>query len=559
MSHGTIPGDPNTLTFGRWLIHPQGSGAVAPWAVLAAALLAGAGLRLAICLQNASFWFDEVLFATGLETYYPDAQAQTSPPLFMWIERGCRFLFGHSEASLRLPSLAAGLILLVVIAALGFRIGGPWLAAAATAAAAISPNLCRYSNELKPYGMDALVCAALILAAIPFVMGRGSRFRLVLLGIAGIAGIFLSSSAIFVLTGIAAALFVRGWQGDGLGRPMVLSSIWAAAFLIAYRLVYGALSGSAYLQQFWAGALLSRASLSEMVRRICEGLTVPAFGLDDGFALLSVAGVGLLVLGTRAMFRREGLAGVALYWIPALCAVGAALAGKWFVVMRLMLFLAPLMIVLAVLGALEIARWIPRHARARIAWILWLLLLLPMKYTFWRVRHVELESNRSMVELCLREAKPGDVVYVYPRGVAPWIYYSTRWDGDHAESVRMLAISQASGANSGNTQSRGRPVLHEGFDWRFERAGRIELLGIPTGIQSTMSGYAGNPDPGWAENETARLAAERAASRFWIFVSEYQPQALASLLERLRRQGFVQDRVYTGNRTLVYSMHRATG
>jgi hypothetical protein len=102
--------------------------------------------------------------------------------------------------------------------------------------------------------------------------------------------------------------------------------------------------------------------------------------------------------------------------------------------------------------------------------------------------------------------------------------------------------------------SRGAPVVHEGFDWRFERAGRIELFGVPTGIESTTFGNGGVPDPGWADNEIDRMLNEHAAKRFWIVCSEYQPPALDSLINRLKERGFSVEPAYQG---LAVALYRA--
>jgi hypothetical protein len=172
-------------------------------------------------------------------------------------------------------------------------------------------------------------------------------------------------------------------------------------------------------------------------------------------------------------------------------------------------------------------------------WVLGaLLLLLPLKYTVWRVRHAEQESNRAVVSECLRRLEPGDVVYIYPRATAAWVYYSQNWRARNRNNTEaMIAAIERSGPNAGNVPSRHRPVVHEGFGWKFARSGRIELFGVPIGIESTTLGHAGNPDPGWADNEIDRMLSEHAAKRIWLVLTTYLPQALDSLLRRLNQRG----------------------
>jgi hypothetical protein len=171
------------------------------------------------------------------------------------------------------------------------------------------------------------------------------------------------------------------------------------------------------------------------------------------------------------------------------------------------------------------------------------------------VRNPELQSNRAIVAQYMREAKPGDIVYVFPRSTAAWIYYTSDLQNKR-ELQRLLPLIERPGPNAGNMPSRGRSVSDEGFDWRLVRSGRVELYGVPTGIQSTMNGFAGSPDPGWADNEVARITADHPGGSLWIFASEYQPEALDSLLGRLQRDGYSVVRVYRKTKVVLYQMSR---
>lgn len=537
-----------------------GADGPAPAIIALCAILLGTAVRLAMYFQNPSLWFDEIGVAISV-AMGSRFDVQTAPPLYLAVERLFALLGGVNDLTLRLPSLLAGLLVLVLIAAIGFRMGGPWVGALAAAMAALSSNLCRYSNELKPYGIDATVSAALLLLALPVLNGGNSRMQRLLLFVAGFAAVLLSTPAIFVLAGVAAALFLRDLKRGskpsqflGLGAA---SLVWAVTFLMVYRVSYGSLADSEFMRRFWAGALVTPSSgFLKIITSIADALALPALGLEDPSIVIRIVCVVLLLPGIRAVFRRFGLPGVTLFCAPLACAVAAALMGKWYLTTRLMMFGVPAICVLMAMGAWQLSAWAPKSLQLRAFWIVSALaLILPLRYTLWRVRHPEKEGNRGLVAAAIHEARPGDVFYVYPRSTAAWAYYSIDWrNNDRSDARRLVAAIIRSGPNSANVPSRGAPVVHEGFDWRFERAGRIELFGVPTGIESTTFGNAGVPDPGWADNEIDRMLNERTATRFWIVCSEYQPPALDSLINRLKEGGFSVEPAYQG---LAVALYRA--
>jgi hypothetical protein len=516
-------------------------------------------VRFLIYAQNPSLWFDEILVALNVATRsYLHLGVlrfdQAAPPLYLWLVRLCVDVFGVHEASLRLPSLMAGAALLVLTAVLAFEAAGPYAAALATAIAALSANLCRYSDELKPYGMDAAVSAVLLLLAWPVLANGGSRARRITLAACGVASVFLSMPAIFVLAGIAAALLVSEWRRSRAVWIVAVSAAWAGSFLAAYKLFYAA-ADSPYMQRFWAGAKLGPSSgVAKAASAIGNALMAPALGDSDISLVLAIAGTALFAVGIRALWRSHGLPGVTLFCGPLGLAALAMLLGKWMPAVRLMLFTAPVVCVVIGMGAWEAASWTPKAMRARVFWALSAVLLLaPLRHTVYRVRHPELEANREAVDACLRHAKAGDVVYVYPRSTAAWVFYSTDWSApDRGDTERMMAAIERSGPNAGNRESRHGPVVNEGSDWRFMRNGRVELFGVPTGIRSTAVGNTGEPDPGWANNEVDRMLAQDSAGRIWIVATSYQQPALDGLRRELNARQLTQSAGYSGEWAQLY-------
>lgn len=167
-----------------------------------------AGLLILISLParfaglNDSIWMDEAWVANSLlepslhETFFTKTWTQSSPPLFLLLERCTIGFLGSSEAALRMLPVAAGLAGLL-LAAMALR---RWLS---TPAALFSLTLLcsnfyviKYCQEVKQYGTDFLVSALLLVLVGRYIEIRSRRHLVALLS-AGAAGMFLSYTTVF--------------------------------------------------------------------------------------------------------------------------------------------------------------------------------------------------------------------------------------------------------------------------------------------------------------------------------------------------------------------------
>src|SRR5207245_2360221 len=85
----------------------------------------------------------------------------------------------------------------------GSRILGARDAAFAAILAFLSVPLIYYSNEVKQYGVDALVTVALVALAVQLLENPASAARWWLLAVASTCLLWLSQPAAFVVTGVA--------------------------------------------------------------------------------------------------------------------------------------------------------------------------------------------------------------------------------------------------------------------------------------------------------------------------------------------------------------------
>ena len=141
------------------------------WTVVALSLLAWA-LRLPPILDN-RFHPDEALYGywglligRGLDPWLATAPVY-KPPLLPYLVAGAQVLLGNSEFAVRVPGLAAGTLMVPLVAALARSLyRGRWLTVAATMGVALSPFAILFSATsftdplMVTLGLGACVAAA---------------------------------------------------------------------------------------------------------------------------------------------------------------------------------------------------------------------------------------------------------------------------------------------------------------------------------------------------------------------------------------------------------------
>jgi hypothetical protein len=159
-----------------------------PYAIAAAAVVAGVALRLAH-IATYPLWLDEAYSAFAarqgfgfLWTLVP--QYETHPPFYYSLLRVWTLLFGSSLMSLRMPGLLCGIAVLPVLARgastlgrlAGFdRNGRSWVTCIALALAALQPLAIVMTHQVRPYPVMALVYATAILAVLELADASARR------------------------------------------------------------------------------------------------------------------------------------------------------------------------------------------------------------------------------------------------------------------------------------------------------------------------------------------------------------------------------------------------
>ncbi|HVD34059.1 MAG TPA: glycosyltransferase family 39 protein [Gemmatimonadales bacterium] len=499
------------------------------WALQRAVIALGLALRLAEYLHNDSLWGDEAMLSLSIasrsfhQLLGPLGYGQVASVPFLWAERLMVELFGINEWALRLLPLIAGSAVCVVVALVARRMLRPEEALVAVVLVAFSQTLIRYSAEVKPYAIDALVAVATAGAAAALLERMDSPGRWWRLAALGAGAIVVSLTSAFVCLAVGLALLVQALRERRMGllpRLGLLGLAWAALYALIYATFYRPAANASYMRSFWEGAFLVPGTPNLLARtRVAIGEVL--WGIDPGTALcgLGFVTLAMILLGAIALWRRGQAAHAILLVVPGLAPFAASTVGIYPIATRLMLFVAPLSVMLAGVGMMVAGKSLHRLApRLPTRWVLALLLLPAVSTALaWALAHGRDQQMRPLVHSLRGHWQPGDAVYVFHRVIPAWLFYSTDWSAPNLQQLAWaMELSGPGGPSHENGPARGPRPPGEGSELAYQLDGHRVLLGTSSGIQGRpMFGYLpGQPDEGWVNNEGHRM--QSAAGRVWL-------------------------------------------
>jgi len=531
-------------------------------------LAVGAGFRLVEYFLRPALSVDEATLAlnvavrsyrgllTGLD------YAQVAPLLFLWAERFGTRVLGANEFGLRAVPLLSGLALLIAVWKMTRPLVGPREAILCTWFAACSPTLIRYSVVAKPYETDALVTTVLIGYAARAIVVAESPAPWRQLIVAGAVAIFASIPAPLVLAGIGVAVVVGtgrvAWYAAFPRRLLAAGVVWGGLFAACYIAFYAAQAHSAFMQQFWEATFLSPQSHA-VLRHAWVAAREAIFVAAVGNTLPTVSTVLVLALagvGIGALARRHGAWLAVLVGGPVAFAIAASVFRRYPLSERLMVFAAPLVLLMLASGLGRVAdrlspvkRWVFPGAAT-----IWLVVMAVITVTKPRFA----PPSRPLILEIQGQRTASEPVYVYATGAPVWLFYTTDWASPDTARLRWLApVLGPDGPAFGNASGRGHAVRDQGRDLNFVYQGTPIVLGISTGMQIRMvTGLTQEaPDSGWAANEAARIR-DAAHPEAWVyFEGFFNEHPVTELRDALARTGGREVRGHKRRGVHVFEYH----
>jgi hypothetical protein len=324
----------------------------------------GVVLRLIEYAHGRSYWLDEYSLLGNIEgkspfdLLAPMGGTQLAPAGFLALERLIAAVLGASPYALRLLPLAAGIGAMFAFRGLAMRVLTGPAVPIAVGAFALSDDLIYYGAELKPYSFDAASAVLAYWFGVGAITGRRSPFERPAALAFGLFAPWLAFASGFLLPVLALA-----WVGSAAGRKDRRDLCWAigsgllwgisglGSLLVARSLLS---TGDFAMQRFWDFAFLpipptSRGDWESLLRHLLNAFAGPGrLALPIGPAASASVGLGLALVGSGllARDRDRGWPMLALLLLPGLLQALASGARLYPFHGRLMLHLAPPMLLL---------------------------------------------------------------------------------------------------------------------------------------------------------------------------------------------------------------------
>ncbi len=395
------------------------------WGIIAI----GTVLRAAQYACGRSLWNDEAELALNIlhrplvGLFQPLQYHQGAPIGFLLLEKFATVLGGNGEVALRAVPFAAGIVALVVFYDVAKLYLSPHAVPIALALSSLSRSLVYYSSEAKQYSTDVLVTLILLHLVYELSEAPLSLRELAGIGALGAVAIWFSHPASFVLAGSAGVLIVANWvrrNGKGLGRMICVFAAWAGSFGICYVVSLRHLSHDHALLGYWRGNFAPHR-LSLMVPWVSQNFFAV---FENPAPLNSMLGACFFVAGCGRLLRRSKLC-LGLLTAPLLVLFAASWLHLYPSYGRLLLFLCPILLLLASEGAI----WVYNASRplspALGAVLIALLLAKPVYVAADTLIHpIHAEDIKLGIRYIELRQRPGDIWYAYYGAKYQLAYYA---------------------------------------------------------------------------------------------------------------------------------------
>ncbi len=346
------------------------------------ALVSGIVCRVAGWLADRSYWLDEgsivgcilKLDETGL--FGPLGSSQLAPPGFLASEWGAIHLFGTSRVAFRMVSLLAGIAALFGFHAVARRCLPARVEWVAVLLFAVTGDLIYFASEVKQYSSDLALTLGCLVVALRVDRGSTTWGQAVGLAAVGVGVVWCSHPAIFTLAAIGVVGLAHALKDRTPRRGAVWVAIglaWLASFALVHAVAMRQLGYRRDMWAFWDFAFppvppRSVWDLIWPVRRIAFLFASPLnFDAPIGPRWSIWPAVGLALVGSARLARTEP-SRLALIVLPGGFALVAAYAELYPFHGRLLLFCAPLLLILIASGLDAI--WDRRVLRGTLlAWV----------------------------------------------------------------------------------------------------------------------------------------------------------------------------------------------
>lgn len=426
--------------------------------------LLGISFAVATYLADRGLWLDEASLGLNIlerghaALLRPLDYGQAAPLLYLQVVKVCAEIFGPSSLSMRLPSLLAFLLSVILFSGiLRMTLQTPAARIVAMALFCFNLMLLRYSGELKQYMTETLVC--LLVTHLTLLFHREGGARTWPLLVAGLMGILLSHTAAMVLA-MSGSMMLLQWRLDGdvrvLRSALACGLCWLGGLALYYLLYAKGHPGQSYLMYYWerAGGFgpadpFGEASLDYLGRKLELMRNVKnIFHMPDRWANLSLLLVPLAVwlFGTERKNRR-----LLLLPIPLVLHLLLSYLRIYPFDIRLTIYLLPLGMLAASFGLDRILLWCGLGGQVAA--------LVAMIACLWQAENfrrgqlpIRSEELKPVVQEVERRIRPGEALWLNPDARYAFRFYRATGSYDFAGNEVTVGSDTFSGGAAYDAQ-----------------------------------------------------------------------------------------------------------
>ena len=409
-------------------------------------------VRLVQYLSNRSLWADEAALALNIvnrsysELGQPLDYDQAAPIGFLWLEKLAIDIFGNNEYALRLFPLISGIISILLFAKIAswyLNSQGKFLALTLFTSLYY---LVYYASEVKQYSNDVTISLLIFIVLFPCRTKDLNLFPTIIISVIVSITLWLSHPAILVVVAMVTVEIIillsqknpPKYLQSTLKKLLFIYSVSLCSFIVCYFLFIQPASNNENLQDSWGSAFPdSGFDIIWYLDTLGKFFHKP-LGFDtilDGIAII------FFLIGCVAYFYKDKLKLLCLL-SPLIITLIAATLHLYPFRSRLVLFLTPFLIIAIAQGTLSVMEWgksAQKQQKIKVL-ITKLLTLLFLSFPFLETaekifKPQRKEEIKEVLQYIQDNRQPGDVLYVFQRGIYQFQYYANKYEYDESDYI----------------------------------------------------------------------------------------------------------------------------
>jgi len=398
-------------------------------------LLIGLIIILRQYADGRSFWLDEAMLALNMNKGFKDLLLplefnQSGPILFILLSKISITIFGISDYSLRIIPLLAGVSSIIIIFLIAKNTMKKSGAVTLMLLFIFSERIICYTNEFKHFAVDILFSVLFLFFLTSIKKNPPNKNKLIIMGITGILGIWISYSSIIIFPVFICFLiyfYFRNKDRKCLLITLIIGIIWIInmifnyIFFVSKTNLYRVESVNAYWSKYFVPFPPSNFEeivwIPRAIKKFFSYITDTSFSLIKSFNSINIIYtylfIVLFVLGIIVLFlQKKGFLSLYILFVVLLSIIASA-AKKMPFNGRIILFLAPLILISIAFGIEFLILNLKKCHRIFPVIFLILIFFIPAIPRIYYIIEPDNHSEmKSVINYYIKNRQPGDKIYI---------------------------------------------------------------------------------------------------------------------------------------------------